>query len=36
MVSEGGACGWDGGWEFGFVEFFFGRGVVLFRDDVVD
>ena len=36
MVSEGGTGGWDGRWEFGFVEFFFGRGVVLFGDDVVD
>jgi hypothetical protein len=36
MVSESGASGWDGGWVFGLVDFVFGRGVVLFGDDVVD
>ena len=36
MVAEGGAGGFDVGGELGAVEGFFGWGVVLFGDDVVD
>ena len=36
MVAKGGACGFDGGWEFGFVQWFFGCGHILFGDDIVN
>ena len=36
MIAESGACGLDGGWEFGVVEGFLGCGNVLFGDDIVN
>ena len=36
MVAEGGAGGFDVGWEFRFVKGFFGGWVVFLGDDVVD
>jgi hypothetical protein len=36
VMTEGGAGGFDIGWEFRFIEWFFRGRVVLFGHDVID
>jgi len=36
MVAESGSSGFDIGWEFGLIEWFFGWRSILLRNDVID